>query len=91
VLEPGGETDLAEKALSAQAGGDLRVQHLERHRPIVLEILRQVDRGHAAATELPLNPVSIGQGGRQLVHSVGQQESPARGAGTMLRSRCSPR
>jgi hypothetical protein len=63
VLQPGGEADLAEEALGTQAGGDLRAEHLEGNRPIVLEVLRQVHSGHSTATELTFDSVAISQGG----------------------------
>ena len=78
MLQPGGEANLAEKAVGTQACGDLRVQHLEGDRPIVLEVLHQIDRGHAPAAELALDAVAVGQRGRQLAHSVSRQENPAR-------------
>jgi hypothetical protein len=75
MLQPGGEADLAEEPLGAQAGGDLRVEHLEGHRPIVLEVLRQVDRGHPTAAKLALDAVAIGQGRCQKEdHGVSQQD-----------------
>jgi hypothetical protein len=59
VLEPGGELDLREEALGAQGLGQLGVKDLERHRPIVAQVARQVDSGHATATELALDDVAI--------------------------------
>jgi hypothetical protein len=61
VVEPGGKMDFAEKALRAQARGELGVRDLERQRPRVLEILHQVHRGHATTAELVLKPVAMGQ------------------------------
>ena len=58
MLEPGGEPDLALEALGAERGGQLGVEHLERDRAVVLEVLGQVDRGHAAAPELALERVA---------------------------------
>ena len=59
MLEPGGEPDLAQEPLGAERGGELGVQHLERDRPVVPEVLREVDRGHAAAAELALERVAV--------------------------------
>ena len=58
MLEPGGELDLALEALGAEAGGELGMEHLERDRPVVPEVLREVDRGHAPAPELALERVT---------------------------------
>jgi len=63
MLEPGGEVDLAEEPLAAEPGGDLGVEHLESDGAIVLEVLGQVDRGHATGTEIALDPVAVGERG----------------------------
>ena len=63
MLEPGGEPDLALEPLGAERGGELRVQHLERDRAVVPEVVREVDRRHAAAAELALEPIAVGEGG----------------------------
>ena len=61
MLEPGGELDLALEPLGPERDGQLGVQHLERHGPVVPEVVREVDGGHAAPPELALDPVSPGQ------------------------------
>ncbi len=61
MLKPGGELDLALEPLGAERGGELGVQHLERHRAVVPEVVGEVHRGHAAPAELALDPVSPGQ------------------------------
>jgi hypothetical protein len=58
VLEPGGELDLALEAVVAEADGELGMEHLERHRPVVPQVLRKIDRGHTAAPELALERVT---------------------------------
>ena len=63
MLQPGGQPDLALEPLGAERGGQLGVEHLERDRAVVAEVLRQVDGGHAAAPELALEPVAVGEGG----------------------------
>ena len=59
MLEPGGHADLAQEALGAERGGELGVEHLERDRAVVLEVVREIDRGHAAAAELALEHVAV--------------------------------
>ena len=61
VLEAGGEADLALEAIGAEGGGDLGVEDLERDRAVVPQVLREIDRGHAPAPELPLERVSLPQ------------------------------
>ncbi len=57
MLELRRQPDLALKPLGAERRGELRVQDLERDGAIVLVVDGEIDRGHAAATELALDPV----------------------------------
>ncbi len=61
VLEPSGEQDFSLEALGAEHGGEFAVEHFERHRAVVLQVVGEVDRGHAAAAQLSLEAVVIGQ------------------------------
>jgi hypothetical protein len=61
VLQPGRGPDLPPEPLRAQQVGQLGVEHLERHRPLVPEVPRQVHRGHAAPAQLPLDGVTLGE------------------------------
>ena len=76
MLQPGGELDLALEALGAERGGQLGVEHLERDRPVVAEVVGEVDRGHAAAPELALDAVAVGQGRRERGALVPRHEVP---------------
>ena len=53
--------DLAEEALGAERGGELGAEHLDGDLAVVLQVVGEVDRGHAALAELALDPV----GGRR--------------------------
>ena len=70
MVEPGRRADLAEKAVGADCGSKLRVEDLKRDRAVVLEVLGEVDRGHAPAPELALDAVPVRQGRRQLQKHV---------------------
>lgn len=59
MLEVGRDLDLLHKALGAERMGQLLVQHFEGDWPIVPEIARQVDRGHAAPAELAFDQVAV--------------------------------
>jgi hypothetical protein len=72
MAQAGGEGDLPGKPLGAQHARELRPQHLERHRPVVAKVVGQVDSGHAAAAELALDVVAVGQRGLQLKRREGQ-------------------
>src|SRR5947208_571481 len=61
MVEPGGDGDLPEKPLGTERGRDLGSQHLERDGPVMLQIVGQMDRGHAAPTQLPLDAVATSQ------------------------------
>jgi hypothetical protein len=61
VLEGSGDVDLLQEPLTAERRSELRQEHLCRHRPAVLEILCEVDRGHTPAAKLPLDAIPIGQ------------------------------
>ena len=62
VLEVGGELDLGQEPLGADHGGELGAQQLERHLAVVLEVLGEVDGGHAAGADLTFDPVAVGEG-----------------------------
>jgi hypothetical protein len=59
VLEPGYRFDLALEALGPECPGQLGVQHLERHRALVPEVVGQENGGHAAPPKLALDTVTI--------------------------------
>ena len=58
VLEIRGDSDLAQESLDAEHGAELRIEDLERDEAVVLEIAREEDRRHAAATDLTLDRVA---------------------------------
>jgi hypothetical protein len=62
MLEAGCQLDLAQKALGAEDGAEFRAEHLDGHLAPVLEVLGEIDRGHAAGAEFPLNAVAVGEG-----------------------------
>jgi hypothetical protein len=61
MLQLGSHPDLALEALGAQGHGQLGVEHLQRHRALVLDVARQVNSRHAAATELALDHIAARQ------------------------------
>ena len=94
MVELGGDGDLAEEPLGAERVGEFRVEDLDRHRAIVLEVVREVDGGHAALAELALDAVAVGEGGGeshqkiQLPPAVRGWSSVDRGQG-VGKARCS--
>ena len=71
MLQVGGGLDLAQETFRADRGGDLLAQHLDGDLAIVLQIVGQVDGGHATRAELALDAVAVAQGGREAQHRVG--------------------
>jgi hypothetical protein len=63
VLECGDRPDLKEKPFGAHGSGQLGFQDLDRDLAVVLQVLGEVDRGHAALAQLALEAVAVGQGG----------------------------
>ena len=54
-------------------GGELGPLHLERHRAVVADVVGEVDGGHPAGAELPLDGVAVGERGGQAVNGVCQR------------------
>jgi hypothetical protein len=65
------KVDLAQETLGTDRDGQLGPQDLDRHMAVVLEILRQIDDGHAPATQLMLDGVVFGERGTKGGQGVG--------------------
>ena len=65
--------DLAKEPLGTDHRGQLGAQDLDRDFAIVLEVLGQVDRGHAALAQLPFDAVAVGEGALQLRRRLGHR------------------
>ena len=61
MLQTCGGSDLGEKPFAAERRTKLRMQHLDRDITIVLEIAREVYRGHAALAEFTLDAVAASE------------------------------
>jgi hypothetical protein len=72
MAQAGRNPDLPEEALGAHGGGEVGEQDLHGYGPVVPQVLSQVDGGHAAPAQLPLDPVavrqSLGEDAGQLAH-----------------------
>ncbi len=78
MLEPGGELDLAEEPVGTQGRRQLWVEHLEGDRPVVAQIVGEVNHGHAAAAELALDAVLVGKGNLEASQHIRQGRSGER-------------
>ncbi len=65
MVELRGEVDLGEEALSTKYRGQLGSEHLERHLPLVLQVLGEIDRRHPALAEFSVEAVAVGEGGSE--------------------------
>ena len=65
VLQRRDGLDLTQEALGADDGGQLGAEDLDGDLAVVLEVLGEVDRGHAALAQLALEAVAVGEGGTQ--------------------------
>ena len=74
VVEPGGEPDLPDEPLGAQRVRQLGMENLQGDGAVVPEIAGQVDGGHAAAAELALEHVAVGQGGLETFWGLAQRD-----------------
>ena len=77
--------DLGEEPLGADGGGEIGLEHLERHVAVVAEIPGQIDRGHAALTELALDAIAALEGGVQALNLI--QEARVWSAGARIVNR----
>ena len=67
MLQVGRGLDLGEKAVRADHRGELGPEHLDGHPAVVAQVVTEVDRGHAALAQLPLQAVAVGQGSGEAV------------------------
>ena len=74
MLQPGGDLDLPHEPLGPERRRELRVEDLDRNRPLMLQVLRQEHRRHPPPTQLPLDRVAVSesltQGVEQIAHGT---------------------
>ncbi len=63
--EAGRDAHLAQEPLGQPAAGQLRAEDLDRHRAPVAEVLGDEDRRHAAARQLAIDAVAVGESGAE--------------------------
>ena len=72
MVQVGGGRDLAQKALGPESVDQLGTEHLDGYLAIMLEVMREIDRRHAACTKLAVEAVAIGQRALKSGLDVGQ-------------------
>ena len=69
MLQPRRGADLAQESFAAKRGAQVGMQHLDGDIAIVFEIVREVDGGHAALTQLAFKAVAVAQRSREAVEN----------------------
>src|SRR5829696_3860042 len=86
MRKPRGNPDLAEKTLGSKRGRQLRPQDFDRDTTAVTEVIGAINRRHTAATDLPIDRVTLGQrilqGNRDFDHEgrIPRRPSPSQAA-----------
>ena len=75
MLEVGRDVDFGEESPRGARGHQYGTQDLDRHRPVVPEVAREVDRGHAAGAELALDVITASQSGPDPREHIGHGDS----------------
>ena len=63
MIQPGGDLDLSQKPLGPEHRCQLGPEHLDGHGAVVLQVVGEIDRRHAAAAELVREGVAAGERG----------------------------
>ena len=72
VVELGRYLDFPEESLGSQCGSELRPKNFDGQPTVMLQIMGEIDRGHAATPELALDRVLVAQGGSEPREVVSQ-------------------
>src|SRR4029434_8547063 len=67
MVEPRRDLDFPQETLRTQARPKLRMPHRQGPLAIVLDVVRKVDRGHAAAPDFPLDAIAVSHCGAELI------------------------
>ncbi len=67
MIQPGGDLHLTQKPIGPEGRRHLRAEHLDRHPTVMLDVVREIDGGHAAAPQLSLDDIAAGEGGVEAV------------------------
>ena len=71
VLEVGRQLDLGQEPLGADHGRQLGAEDLHGHRPVVADVLGEVDGGHAAGAGFAVETVAVREGGLEAAEEFG--------------------
>ena len=71
MLEVGRQLDLGQEPLGADHGRQLGAEDLHGHRPVVADVLGEVDGGHAAGAGFAVETVAVREGGLEAAEEFG--------------------
>ncbi len=75
MRELGGDADLAQEPLAAQAGREIGPQDLDGYVTVVALVARQVHGRHTPGPELALQRVAVGEGRAEAIEGVAHDDS----------------
>jgi hypothetical protein len=70
MLQASGQLDFPLKALGAERRGQLRMEDLQRNRPVMAQVMGEIHRRHTTAPEFALDTVAVDKGRSQLIVQV---------------------
>ncbi len=77
MLKAGGDLDLADEAVGPEDRRQLGIEHLDRDRTVVPEVLGEEHRRRAAAAQLSFDQKGVGQGGPEALEEFGHASTPS--------------
>jgi pimeloyl-ACP methyl ester carboxylesterase len=90
MLQLSTDTNLSTEPLDTHVSGHLRMEHLYDNGAAERGLERQEDAAHAAAAELPLDPVAIAEGFLELFAYIGHATRPPRKCSANVDRRANP-
>ena len=80
MLQAGGELDLAQEPVAAEADRDLGPQRLQGDEALVARVAREVNQRHPSTAQLPIDDVVTGQRGVQFCKGISHSDKDSCGA-----------
>src|SRR2546425_13264508 len=70
MLQARRDLDLPQEPLGPEADCDVRMEHLDRHRAVVSQVLRQIHGRHASPADLALDLAAVGYRGSEATEEL---------------------
>ena len=85
VVQARRDLDLVQEALGADRCRQIGLEDFERYLPVVLDVFREIDRGHAAGPDLADDRVAVRQRGGESLNKVGHNHARSEGGAPCTR------